>query len=113
MCVCVFVSYIKDRFKDVCVCVWSSVCVSVCMCRVCPFVCGLQVSAGAHHSLLLTNSGDLLACGGNTWGQLGLGHTQDQHTPVRVPLPEGCQEAALRLRSRRLRVSQRTSCHHW
>jgi alpha-tubulin suppressor-like RCC1 family protein len=48
-----------------------------------------QVVTGSDHTLVLTDQG-LYACGGNRFGQLGLGHTNDctTFTPV-TPLPPG------------------------
>ena len=36
------------------------------------------IAAGCSHSLLLTETGELFGCGFNEYGQLGLGHTQNQ-----------------------------------
>ena len=38
-------------------------------------VCALSV--GSNHSLLLTATGEILGCGENEYGQLGLGHTKN------------------------------------
>lgn len=45
-----------------------------------------QVAAGHHHTLLLTRSGDVWACGRNSRGQLGLGGKSSSFaaTPQRV-----------------------------
>lgn len=48
-----------------------------------------QVTAGAYHTLVLTNQG-LYVCGSNRSGQLGLGHTDDSSTLTLVTeLPSG------------------------
>ena len=38
----------------------------------------VSVSCGANHTLAITESGELLACGRGRYGQLGLGNFQDQ-----------------------------------
>ena len=38
----------------------------------------------AHYTVFLDNAGNIFTCGGNQYGQLGLGDTQDRHTPQRV-----------------------------
>jgi hypothetical protein len=49
-----------------------------------------QVSAGAHHSLAVTASGQLYAFGSNAFGELGVATTPDPNpTPTLVPLPAG------------------------
>jgi alpha-tubulin suppressor-like RCC1 family protein len=45
-----------------------------------------QIMAGANHSLVLTTDGGLYAWGRNHLGQLGIGHTADNHLPVSVDL---------------------------
>jgi len=42
------------------------------------------VAAGAMHSLVLTESGEVYAWGDNAFGQLGLGDTEDRLTPTKV-----------------------------
>lgn len=42
------------------------------------------VNAGMQHSLVLMDDGSLMAWGGNSFGQLGDGSTDDRHAPVRV-----------------------------
>jgi len=44
----------------------------------------MHVSAGAYHSLLVTESGDLYACGVGAYGRLGLGHVRPTFTPTPV-----------------------------
>jgi hypothetical protein len=34
------------------------------------------ISAGAHHSVIMTQQGDIYCCGSNTDGQLGMGDTE-------------------------------------
>ena len=47
------------------------------------------IVAGFGHSLLLTETGELFECGDNWDGQLGLGHTQNQATWVKLnPFPK-------------------------
>ncbi|XP_076847063.1 secretion-regulating guanine nucleotide exchange factor isoform X2 [Brachyhypopomus gauderio] len=48
------------------------------------------ITGGGGHSVLITESGDLLVCGQNHKGQLGLGHTSDVMTFDLCPLP-GCR----------------------
>lgn len=45
------------------------------------------VTGGGGHSALLTDSGELLVCGQNHKGQLGLGHTSEVTTFQTCPLP--------------------------
>jgi alpha-tubulin suppressor-like RCC1 family protein len=47
------------------------------------------ISAGCDHSLALTTTGQVYAWGFNQNGQVGNGSNTDQHTPVRVHLPQG------------------------
>ena len=42
-----------------------------------------QIQCGGFHSIFLTCDGDVWVCGGNEWGQLGLGDVQDRNTPVK------------------------------
>lgn len=50
-----------------------------------------QVSAGYTHSLAVSSDGDVYAWGGNSYGRLGDGTTNDSDTPVRVPAPAGAR----------------------
>ena len=43
-----------------------------------------HISAGAHHLLAVTQGGEVIAFGANTYGQLGVGHSQPVTTAVRV-----------------------------
>jgi len=43
-----------------------------------------SVSAGESHFALITDSQHLYVCGGNSFGQLGLGHTRSVPSPIRV-----------------------------
>jgi alpha-tubulin suppressor-like RCC1 family protein len=43
------------------------------------------IAAGSDHSLVLTEAGEVYACGDNQYGQLGLGDREGRLTPVRVP----------------------------
>ena len=54
-----------------------------------PGVTITEVSAGYYDSLALTSTGAALAWGSNYTGQLGVGATRDQHSPVSVHLPDG------------------------
>ncbi len=47
------------------------------------------VAGGFYHSLAIGSDGNLYAWGFNGYGQLGIGNTTDQHTPVKVTLPSG------------------------
>src|SRR5262249_30507361 len=55
------------------------------------------VSAGCHHSLALTASGQALAWGDNLQGQVGTGRATDAPlpTPTRVRLPHGTHVIAI------------------
>jgi hypothetical protein len=48
-------------------------------------------ACGEHHSVLVTASGTLLACGYNGYGELGLGHRSRTLTFEPVPLPPGLE----------------------
>ncbi|HUA12546.1 MAG TPA: hypothetical protein VMA83_11140 [Solirubrobacteraceae bacterium] len=45
----------------------------------------VSVQGGEHHSLWLTSSGTIYACGTNAQGQLGVPNLSSTSTPVRVP----------------------------
>jgi hypothetical protein len=46
-------------------------------------------AAGAWHTVVWTSAGEVLACGDNSLGQLGLGHTHPHPGLVAVALPAG------------------------
>ena len=46
-----------------------------------------QVACGRTHSCVVTTSGQLLACGRNCWGELGLGHDHSTSRFTAVPTP--------------------------
>uniref|UniRef100_A0A8D0V1Z9 HECT and RLD domain containing E3 ubiquitin protein ligase 5 n=4 Tax=Sus scrofa TaxID=9823 RepID=A0A8D0V1Z9_PIG len=48
-----------------------------------------QVSAGGAHSVALSMSGNVYSWGGNDFGQLGLGHTDDADFPSRIEALDG------------------------
>ncbi|KAL0213144.1 hypothetical protein RCL1_006770 [Eukaryota sp. TZLM3-RCL] len=56
------------------------------------FSSAVNVSAGWHHSLILLEGGDLWATGANSYGQLGLGDTDQRNSPLRI---EGFKFAAV------------------
>ena len=45
----------------------------------------IKIKAGFQHSLFLTSTGNVLSCGDNQYGSLGLGHTDSVSVPV-VPV---------------------------
>ena len=49
----------------------------------------LYISAGNLHTFFLLDDGSVYGCGSNSFGQLGLGHKNDQSTLQRLTLPEG------------------------
>ncbi|MHB8337062.1 MAG: RCC1 domain-containing protein, partial [Ignavibacteriaceae bacterium] len=49
----------------------------------------MTVAGGSNHSLAIGSDGNLYAWGYNAFGQLGIGNTTNQSTPVKVPLPSG------------------------
>ncbi|MEV4251993.1 Ig-like domain repeat protein [Spirillospora sp. NPDC049652] len=49
----------------------------------------IQISAGWGHGLALSSHGRVLGWGGNEDGELGIGTTTNQHTPVFMKLPAG------------------------
>ncbi len=56
-----------------------------------------QISAGSDHSLILCDDGSVYGFGDNGFGQLGLGHKNNQSTPQFIPMPRGvrpCQISA-------------------
>jgi alpha-tubulin suppressor-like RCC1 family protein len=53
------------------------------------------VAGGGRHSLALTSTGQLLAWGWNTCGQLGTATTTNSSTPVAVSLPSGTTVTAI------------------
>lgn len=62
-----------------------------CQTHVPALVCGgltgkkvIEVACGSHHSLALTNDGEVYAFGQNNSGQVGCGSTANQPTPRRV-----------------------------
>jgi alpha-tubulin suppressor-like RCC1 family protein len=58
-----------------------------------PFPSGViswtAVTAGSNHSLAIGSDGNLYTWGNNGNGQLGIGNTTNQNTPVKVPFPSG------------------------
>jgi alpha-tubulin suppressor-like RCC1 family protein len=53
------------------------------------------VAAGFAHSLALTSTGAVFACGKNDDGELGDGNTTDSDVPVKVDLPAGTKVTAV------------------
>lgn len=53
------------------------------------------IRAGCRHGLALTATGQVLAWGSDTNGQLGNGTSTDSNTPVRVRLPHGTRVTAI------------------
>jgi len=47
-----------------------------------------QAAGGGRHTLVVTVTGELWACGSNVYGQLGLGHTTAQYMLQRVAVPD-------------------------
>lgn len=54
-----------------------------------------DVASGTQHSLILLKTGDVLAMGSNSYGQLGLGDTDSRRDPVLVKLPAGVKAAQI------------------
>ncbi|KAJ5075208.1 hypothetical protein M0811_07561 [Anaeramoeba ignava] len=48
----------------------------------------LDFSVGFNHTLILTSNGKLISFGGNFYGQLGTGDTNDQSIPIQIELPK-------------------------
>ncbi len=48
-----------------------------------------SIAAGGLHSLAISNDGNLYAWGYNAFGELGIGTTSEDSTPVKVSLPSG------------------------
>jgi alpha-tubulin suppressor-like RCC1 family protein len=55
----------------------------------------IAIAAGGFHSLALTASGQVLAWGHNSSGELGNGTTTNSNTPVQVSLPSGTTVTAI------------------
>ncbi len=53
------------------------------------------IAGGQSHSLALTSTGQVLAWGSNSYGQLGNGSTTNSSTPVAVSLPSGTTVTAI------------------
>ncbi|XP_059059876.1 E3 ubiquitin-protein ligase MYCBP2 [Achroia grisella] len=53
-----------------------------------------SVACGLHHSVLLTENGDILTFGSNQYGQLGVGDIHPHHRVVRVRVPKCVAVAA-------------------
>ncbi|KAJ1469825.1 regulator of chromosome condensation 1/beta-lactamase-inhibitor protein II [Baffinella frigidus] len=51
----------------------------------------VQVACGAFHTLALTGHGEAWACGGNGYGQLGIGPSADCRGPTPVRLSQGLE----------------------
>ncbi|MFA5449640.1 MAG: MBG domain-containing protein, partial [Clostridia bacterium] len=49
----------------------------------------IDVSAGDHHSMLITNKGNLFTWGCNSDGQLGRGNTTDSNVPIKITTQAG------------------------
>ncbi len=52
-------------------------------------------AAGYYHTCVLVNGGAIKCWGLNDHGQLGIGSTAQQNSPVDVSLGSGCREAVL------------------
>ena len=64
-------------------CIWRALQVPQEVCLPEPVV---EVAAGHHHTLFLTQSGNVWACGRNSRGQLGLGSKAGSHVCTPQPL---------------------------
>ncbi|OTF76530.1 hypothetical protein BLA29_012836, partial [Euroglyphus maynei] len=51
----------------------------------------VQISAGLHHSILLTDKNEVFTFGSNQFGQLGVGDLQNRFQPTKVDLEFVCQ----------------------
>jgi alpha-tubulin suppressor-like RCC1 family protein len=45
-----------------------------------------EISAGLYHTLFLTGTGEVYACGWGRYGQLGTGDDENRLTPVKITL---------------------------
>jgi alpha-tubulin suppressor-like RCC1 family protein len=48
-----------------------------------------QINPGVYHTMFLTDTGDVYACGRGEYGQLGTGSRENQLTPTKINFPPG------------------------
>lgn len=51
-----------------------------------------QIAVGNHHTIVLTNEGEVYTWGQNTKGQLGTGNTVNSNIPQKIEIPIEVQE---------------------
>lgn len=71
------------------------------------------IAAGFAHSLVLTSTGAMFACGKNDDGELGDGSTADSDVPVSVKLPAGARVSAIAASEHDLAVTSAGTVLAW
>jgi len=72
----------------------------------------IKFAAGSNHSLVLLKSGELWACGANTWGQLGLGSKSKSEVTRFVKITSSKIPAMMRLFTNNLRTINYAALNH-
>ena len=71
------------------------------------------IAAGFAHSLVLTSTGAMFACGKNDDGELGNGSTADSDVPMRVKLPAGARVTTIAASEHDLAVTSAGTVLAW